>query len=81
MMQNARRRQPSITIRSERASALLRRLATGGRSQAEIIEQALEQMASRRMTLGDALAPTVPQSFDWEPARSGMAARTADFDD
>ena len=80
MTQAARRRQPPITIRSTRATALLRRLATGGRSQADIIEEALERMASQRKTLSEALAPVVPQTFDWEPARSIVASRVPDFD-
>jgi hypothetical protein len=81
MNPTARRNQPPITIRSARASALLRRLAVGGRSQVEIIEEALERMASERRTVAQALAPAVPQDFDWEPTRSGIAARVPDFDD
>lgn len=81
MNQTARRRQPPITIRSARATALLRRLATGGRSQADIIEEALERMVSQRKTLYEALAPDVPQDFDWEPARSTITAHTPDLDD
>ena len=81
MSQTARRRQPPITIRSERATALLRRLASGGRSQAEIIEEALERMASQRKTLSEALKPDVPQDFDWEPARSNIASNTPDLGD
>jgi hypothetical protein len=81
MTQAARRHQPPITIRSARATALLRRLATGGRSQVDIIEEALERMASQRKTLSEALAPALPQEFDWEPARSTLAARTPDLDD
>jgi hypothetical protein len=81
MTQAARRRQPPITIRSTRATALLRRLATGGRSQADIIEEALERMASQRKTLAEALTPVVPQSFEWEPARSSMTSHVPDFDD
>lgn len=81
MSQIARRRQPPITIRSARATALLRRLATDGRSQAEVIEEALERMASQRKTLSQALAPVQPQDFDWEPSRSTMTARVTDFDD
>jgi hypothetical protein len=81
MTQAARRRQPPITIRSTRAAALLRRLASGGRSQAEIIEEALERMASQRKTLAEALAPVLAQHFDWEPARSSMIAQVPDFDD
>lgn len=81
MTQTARRRQPPITIRSQRATALLRRLATGGRSQADIIEEALERMVSQRKTLAEALTPHDPHDFDWEPARSHMASRVPDFDD
>ncbi len=81
MTRAARRHQPPITIRSARAVALLRRLATGGRSQADIIEEALERMASQRKTLADALAPVVPQTFDWEPARSNLASPIPDFED
>ncbi len=81
MIKTARRRQPPIAIRSERAAALLRRLATGGRSQADIIEEALERMAAERKTLAEALTPAVPQDFDWEPARSNVAAHTPDFTD
>jgi hypothetical protein len=77
---NARRRQPPITIRSERAVALLRRLASSGRSQVDIIEAALEAMASRRKTLSEALAPVVPHDFDWEPTRSRISSRVPDFD-
>ena len=81
MTQAARRRQPPITIRSARATALLRRLATGGRSQVDIIEEALERMALQRKTLSEALAPVVPQDFDWEPARSSLTSRVPDFED
>lgn len=81
MTRAARRRQPPITIRSTRATALLRRLAIGGRSQADVIEEALERMASQRKTLADALAPVEPQDFDWEPARSGVASNIPNFDD
>ena len=77
----ARRRQPPITIRSARAAALLRRLATGGRSQVDIIEEALERMASQRKTLSQALAPVAPQPFGWEPPRSTIASRAPDFDE
>jgi hypothetical protein len=81
MTQTARRRQPPITIRSARATVLLRRLATGGRSQVEIIEEALEHMAAQRKTLSEALAPADHQEFDWEPARSGLTGRIPDFAD
>ena len=81
MSRTARRRQPPITIRSARATALLRRLAVGGRSQADIIEEALENMASQRVALSKALAPIDPHDFDWEPPRSGVVARMPDFAD
>lgn len=81
MTQLARRHQPPITIRSARAVELLRRLGSGGRSQVDIIEEALERMASQRKTLSEALAPIAPQNFDWEPARSNLASRVPDFDD
>ena len=80
MTQAARRRQPPITIRSARAVALLRRLATDGRSQVDIIEEALERMASQRKTLSEALAPVAPQTFNWEPTRSNLTSRVPDFD-
>jgi hypothetical protein len=81
MTQTARRRQSPITIRSERATVLLRRLAAGGRSQVDIIEEALERMASQRKTLSDALTPAVPQKFDWEPVRSDIISQVPDFED
>lgn len=77
----ARRNQPAITIRSSRATDLLRRLTTGGRSQVDIIEEALERMASERRTVAQALAPRDPLDFDWEPPRSTIAGRIPDFDD
>ena len=40
----ARRHQPPITIRSERARARLELLTRDGRSQAQVIEAALERM-------------------------------------
>jgi len=80
MTSPARRSQPPITIRSARATALLRRLAVGGRSQVDIIEEALERMAAQRQTLAEALAPAAPQDFDWEPARATIAARVPDLD-
>ena len=81
MTQAARRQQPPITIRSARAAALLRRLTASGRSQADIIEEALERMAAQRKTLAAALAPALPQDFDWEPPRANVAGRAPDFDD
>jgi len=81
MTKTARRNQPPITIRSERATALLRRLASNGRSQADIIEDALERMVAQRKTLSQALAPAAPHDFDWQPARSGLVGQTPDFTD
>ncbi len=81
MTQTARRRQPPITIRSQRATALLRRLAAGGRSQADIIEEALERMASQRKTLAEALTPPASEDFDWEPDRSNITSRVPNFED
>jgi len=44
MGSTARRQQPPITIRSERARARLELLTRDGRSQVEVIEEALERM-------------------------------------
>jgi hypothetical protein len=44
MSGTARRRQPPITIRSAKAAARLCLLTRDGRSQAEVIEDALERM-------------------------------------
>ena len=81
MAQAPRRRQPPITIRSDLATVLLRRLAIGGRSQVEIIEEALERMAARHETLSQALAPVDALDFDWEPNRSNVAGHVPDFVD
>jgi len=43
----ARRQQPSITIRSDKAAALLDQLAKSGRSKVSIIEEALERLPVR----------------------------------
>jgi hypothetical protein len=63
-----RRKQPSITIRSSRAVTRLKLLTRNGRSQADVIEEALERMPlpktadslearkARIMTLIDRLA-------------------------
>jgi hypothetical protein len=77
----ARRNQPPITIRSARATALLARLTAGGRSQAEVIEAALEQFAQQRQTLAEALIPAAPLDFDWEPPRSGLQSPVPDLGD
>lgn len=81
MNQLARRAQPSITIRSARAVALLQRLTTGGRSQVDIIEEALERLASQRKLLSEALAPVKSQDFSWEPIRSNIASHAVNFED
>ena len=44
MTATARRRQPPITIRSAKAVARLALLTRDGRSQAQVIEEALERM-------------------------------------
>ena len=44
MAPTARRDQPPITIRSERARARLQLLTRDGRSQVQVIEEALERM-------------------------------------
>lgn len=77
----ARRLQPAITIRSARATELLRKLVKPGHSQAEVIEQALEQMAAGRRSLAAALTPSVALDFDWEPPRANPAFRAADLSD
>jgi hypothetical protein len=81
MGSTARRRQPPITIRSARAVELLRTLVGPGRSQAEVIEQALELMAARGRSLAELLTPKVALDFDWEPPRSNLVAREADLSD
>ena len=81
MGSTARRHQPPITIRSARAVELLRTLVGPGRSQAEVIEQALEQMAARGHSLAERLTPKVALDFDWEPPQSALAARPADLSD
>ena len=40
-----------------------------------------EMKASQRKTLSQVLAPAQPQDFDWEAARSNIAAHVPDFDD
>ncbi|ODP38805.1 MULTISPECIES: hypothetical protein [Sphingomonas] len=75
MVATVRRQQPPITIRSSKAVELLRLLSTSGRSQAEIIEEALEHMADRRRSLAAALRPSEPVHFDWEPPRASMSSR------
>jgi hypothetical protein len=64
-----RRQQPSITIRSERAVRRLKQLTRGGRSQAAIIEEALDRMPDpapepdkeRRMAEIMALIEAIPK--------------------
>ncbi len=60
----ARRQQASITVRSDKAAALLDRLAHPGRSKVSIIEEALERLPiphdhprelERRARIADAL--------------------------
>jgi hypothetical protein len=49
--ETARRRQPPITIRSAKAAARLGLLTRHGRSQADVIEEALERMPLPPMAL------------------------------
>jgi hypothetical protein len=65
-----RRRQPVITIRSAKAHARLRQLTRTGRSQAAVIEEALERMADpkpseaeveRRLAEIDRLIEAIPK--------------------
>lgn len=74
-----RRQQSPITIRSTRAAELLRMLVGPDRSQAQVIEEALEQMAARRRSLADLLTPNRAQDFDWEPPRADPAGRDIDL--
>ena len=80
MTSTARRQQPPITIRSQRAVELLRKLVRPGRSQAQVIEQALEQMAAGRGSLAALLTPDAALDFDWEPPRAAAMLRTPDLD-
>lgn len=77
----ARRQQPPITIRSQRAVELLRKLVGPGRSQAQVIEQALEQMAAGHRSLAALLTPDVATDFEWEPPRANPLLRTPDLGD
>jgi hypothetical protein len=79
--ESARRQQQPITIRSSRAAELLRQLVGPGHSQAEVIEDALEQFANRRMSLLEALTPREPLDFKWEPAHAMMTPRDVEFTD
>ena len=67
-----RRKQPPITIRSERAARRLKVLTSTGRSQAEVIEEALDRMPepereseedrrTRRRAEIDALIARIPK--------------------
>jgi antitoxin VapB len=49
-----RRKQTPITIRSDRAAARLKLLTSGGRSQAEVIEEALERLPAPEADSDDA---------------------------
>jgi hypothetical protein len=77
----ARRQQTAITIRSTRAAELLRTLVRPGRSQADVVEEALERLAARPKSALEALTPKEPLDFDWEPARANIIPREVDFSD
>lgn len=81
MPTTARRQQTAITIRSTRAAELLRRLVRPGRNQADVVEEALEQLANKPMSLAEALRPKEPMDFDWEPPRAIIIPREVDFSD
>ncbi len=68
MSATARRRQTPITIRSERAAMRLALLTRDGRSQAQVIEEALDRMplppmGDREATIAEikALLASIPQ--------------------
>jgi hypothetical protein len=71
MSETARRRQPPITIRSAKAAARLGLLTRDGRSQAEVIEDALERMplpraacsAEERVARIKAIVATVDRAY------------------
>lgn len=65
MTATARRKQTAITIRSARAAARLALLTRDGRSQARVIEEALEQM------------PLPTARFDRQAMRAEIAAVVA----
>jgi hypothetical protein len=60
---------------------LLRDLTKDGRSQAAVIEDALERMFDQRKTLAQALAPQTPLDFDWDPEAANLVSQTPDFAD
>lgn len=65
MAATARRKQTAITIRSARAAERLALLTRDGRSQARVIEEALEQM------------PLPPPQVDRDVLRADIAALVA----
>lgn len=77
----ARRQQTAITIRSTRAAELLRQLVRPDRSQADVIEEALERLVARPRSALEALMPREPMDVDWEPPRSQITGRAIDLSD
>ncbi len=65
----ARRAQKPITIRSDRAAERLRLLTRDGRSQAKVIEDALDQMPVPES------APQVPSAYQPRPLTPDEQAR------
>lgn len=63
MVMVPRRTQTPITIRSDRAAARLKRLTRYGRSQAEVIEEALDQL------------PDIEAPDDFDPEQAERYAR------
>ena len=69
-----RHRQKPITIRSDKAAALLARLARNGRSQAQVIEEALEKAAEEtpRLSREEFIAKidAIVRPFHGQPGKS-----------
>ena len=76
-----RRQQTAITIRSTRAAELLRQLVRPDRSQADVIEEALERLVARPQSARQALMPKERMDFNWEPPRGQIMGRPVDLND
>ena len=62
-----RRKQPSITIRSQRAVERLKLLTRDGRSQAAIVEEALERREARIMEILERIDPdSIPTMAEFD---------------
>ncbi len=85
MSTTARRRQPPITIRSARAVARLALLTQDGRSQAQVIEEALDRMPLPQ-TAGDlalwrADVERLQAQFDRDRVPTMAAFDAAEYDE